>query len=945
MDFCLPTEGGITARYIPIYETALPGVVFDESLVAISAFGGLIAVARHPNRWAAAAVPDEPAVRIFTPAGDCQAEWRLDDDTLAVAQLAWTHAEKLVVLSTSGAGHVLDVNATVLSRFSLWSVGVSATVSGMAAAGSAVAIVSKPGADLAGFARRDAAAGADDPGDLYGDDDDAHAAAGDCVWIMPDVEKPALRWALPLHPHTPATAEALALLPAHLSDTGEPEVLVGLSTASLLRMSAPWHAPAVSHVRQLNAVPQAVRWAPSGQHIALFLENGMVDVFTDGFDQHILRADSGAKARGLQQPDSFEWAGDQTIAVAWLEVAVDMVSLQGQVAHCLEGVEAGLLGAELDGVRVVGHDGYGLLQLTPPAILSTLSLGETSPAADLCDALEALDDDGDAEETVETLVSEQLMTQAVTACVATALHATLPDTQKRLLSAAAFGKAWDPAFDAPAFTAAAKTLRVLNTLRQPAVAMPLTWPQWRALGVETVVDRLLARRQHALALRLVEFQPLPSLRSRVLEHWAIERVITAAGTVPDEELVALICDQLRKVAAMPPVPWALRDGVEGGDGAPGLDDAAGALSDAAGLLPVRFADVAAAADAAGHRHLATVLLEQEKRPAQQVPLLLKLRQHDRALKKAVQSKDPNLVHMTVLHLQRAIPREELISLLARFPMAARLAAHFSEFQDPAFAEDLYEAWGQHLFWARSAHRAAYDIGYAEATGGDVSAAQVLRSNRLMGSPLPAGAARTVVPALLGEAADRLRAGERPNGKALGFYAGAVDRHRALIAAQEQLDAAGILPESSLAGLPLHSTLVLLVSAGADREASKLRSAQDVDDAVWHRLRVRGYVVGELWGALKSAAGKGKTRSFPVPPQYVVRVLAENGHSDRAATYAELIPDQEERIDTLMQLGKWGAAADLAAAAEDPDRLAIIAQKASTPAVQQQAAAALSSLQG
>lgn len=155
------------------------------------------------------------------------------------------------------------------------------------------------------------------------------------------------------------------------------------------------------------------------------------------------------------------------------------------------------------------------------------------------------------------------------------------------------------------------------------VAMPLSVTQYDRLTPDVVIDRLLHRHQHRLALQLCSYLRLD--RDRVLVHWACAK-IEASSTAPASE------------AAEQQLASALHDM---------LARTAGAVS---------YADIAATADAAARPALARALLEYEPRPADQVPLLLKMRAHDKALEKAISSGDTDLVYLVLLTLKHSYVR-------------------------------------------------------------------------------------------------------------------------------------------------------------------------------------------------------------------------------------------------------------------------------------------------
>lgn len=166
---------------------------------------------------------------------------------------------------------------------------------------------------------------------------------------------------------------------------------------------------------------------------------------------------------------------------------------------------------------------------------------------------------------------------------------------------------------------AAKALRSLNALRNFDVGLPLTYDQFEALTPPVVVDRLLSRHAHRLALHLCDYLGLRGEvgRDKVLVHWACAKV-RASGGESDEG----VRDSIRRKLL--------------------------------GVASVSYADIAATADSAGRRRLATMLLDYEPRVADQVPILLKMREGRLALEKALDSGDTELIFMCLMHLRRAM---------------------------------------------------------------------------------------------------------------------------------------------------------------------------------------------------------------------------------------------------------------------------------------------------
>ena len=86
------------------------------------------------------------------------------------------------------------------------------------------------------------------------------------------------------------------------------------------------------------------------------------------------------------------------------------------------------------------------------------------------------------------------------------------------------------------------------------------------------------------------------------------------------------------------------------------------------------------------------LLEFEPRAAEQVPLLLKLKQNDLALKKAIASGDPDLVYTVLLHLKEdsQMDQAQFIMAVRTVPAAYSLYLQLCRQQNRSLLRDLYE---------------------------------------------------------------------------------------------------------------------------------------------------------------------------------------------------------------------------------------------------------------
>jgi len=163
--------------------------------------------------------------------------------------------------------------------------------------------------------------------------------------------------------------------------------------------------------------------------------------------------------------------------------------------------------------------------------------------------------------------------------------------------------------------------------------MPLSFAQFQRLDGEVLVDRLVARHLHLLALRICAYLRIHP--ERVLVHWACVK-IRCCEEVSDERLGEIIVEKLAVC--------------------PGIS----------------FSAVASTAFRYGRRSLATLLLEYEPLAADQVPLLMSMKEDELALAKAVASGDTDLVHLALLHLRKHRKQKDFFALIKDKPLARDL---------------------------------------------------------------------------------------------------------------------------------------------------------------------------------------------------------------------------------------------------------------------------------
>ena len=205
--------------------------------------------------------------------------------------------------------------------------------------------------------------------------------------------------------------------------------------------------------------------------------------------------------------------------------------------------------------------------------------------------------------------------------------------QEVLLRAASFGKSFVNDFSGcEDFTGACRTLRVLNSIRDPSVGVPVTHQQYRSLTINVVIDRLISRNLWPLAILMCQHLQIAesSGASRVKKFWAcwkISQDSMSSRKLSDEELAKVIRNKLENSSS------------------------------------ISYAEIARRAIDFGRNELAIQLLNYETKSSQQIHLLIKLDRQNVALEKAIQSGDPFAIYEVILKLQHEMSSLEFQNLI------------------------------------------------------------------------------------------------------------------------------------------------------------------------------------------------------------------------------------------------------------------------------------------
>lgn len=382
--------------------------------------------------------------------------------------------------------------------------------------------------------------------------------------------------------------------------------------------------------------------SPNGKFIALYTHANKVWVISSDFENHLTEYDPRVKT----SPRDLQWCGNNAVVLAW-EDEIHLVGPSGAASkHYYDSFVH--LSPDIDGIRLYTNDVCDFIQKVPDVSEDVFRLGSTSPASVLLDAVDQLERKSPkADDNIQMIRSN--LDDAVDTCVQAAGHEYNAHWQKQLLKAASYGKSVLDLYNSDDFVDMCQVLRVLNAVRFFEVGLPLTYDQYMRLTPDGLIQRLLNRKEHLLALKISDHLNLP--KDKIYVHWARQKVRSSTGE--EDDICAEIVQRLQ------------------------------------GKRGISFEDIAQAAYEEGRGKLATELLEHEPRAGKQVPLLLEVEEDSLALDKAIESGDTDLVYHVLLHLKKKLPLASFFRSINGRPVATSLVEASAWDQDQELLKDLY----------------------------------------------------------------------------------------------------------------------------------------------------------------------------------------------------------------------------------------------------------------
>ncbi|RHY06632.1 hypothetical protein DYB36_001672 [Aphanomyces astaci] len=680
-------------------------------------------------------------------------------------------------------------------------------------------------------------------------------------------------------PTNPPTC--MAVLDPRFVKSGMPEIFLGTSSNSLVIVSKGASSGEANKVMDMQlqssikAPISKIAIAPNGTFMAVFSQDGTLTVLNTTFDKKILAFDTQSKA----SPAAMLWCGEDSVLLYWQSVGVIMVGPLGSWLKfpCDDGPV--VLSQEVDCCRIYSSNSHQVLMRVPRATEDIKRIGSTAPAAMLLDALDAFDSgDAKADENIRSIQTQHTLEQAITDCITAAGHEFDYTAQSSLLRAASYGKCFFDNSDAAAssnydsefYVDMCRKLRVLNALRKPAIGLPLTLAQFDRLSCEVVVSRLVAMRHHFLALKICDYMKITS--DRVLVHWACEKVkssfesATPGGGPPmtDEAIVSMVRKKLKDATL------------------------------------VSYSEIASCAERAGRHRLATMLLDLEENASDQVPLLLSMGEFELALRKSLESSHTDLIYLTLFHMERTMPPDDVRRVLHSEPQYAEAIHLLATFYIATHADSskLDNIWHE-----------------VSSANHDVLTSFTERNTD--------------------EKLKKLKdAMAKYNSAKLPINAKLTEEHMELLMEQRKLDdkATGG-PNVVYVGMSLSDTIRHLCMDAA-REPKSLQVAAaiakkfKVPEKRFYRVKIKALAETLQWDTLHKKTPPCGFKAFAI-------ACLHQGEKGQAESYASRITQPDEKFDTLVHLQMWTAALDMAVKLKDPDKLSSVRNNCPLPDIHAQ----------
>lgn len=304
--------------------------------------------------------------------------------------------------------------------------------------------------------------------------------------------------------------------------------------------------------------------SPNGQLIALF--NSQVErifVISNKFDQVLLEYDT---SNDSSSPYQVEWCGNDAIVLSLKdelkligpgqnsisffydiidEEDFDLDSLSRSNQNEEFSFTIPIFKTEPDGLKIITKKKVEFLSRVPDVSINLHQIGSSHPSSILLDCIDKLSQHASKSDTnISLLKSDDSLLLAINDCLKASLNEFNQSWQKKMLKAVSFGKAYyDDYYNADEYLKTLNYLKVLNQLGSSELGIFLTYNELLSIGWEELIQMLLRRDLHFLALKVIDLLDLQNLKELVYIHWCCYK-IRKEMNMSDMELFEIISKKL-----------------------------------------------------------------------------------------------------------------------------------------------------------------------------------------------------------------------------------------------------------------------------------------------------------------------------------------------------------------------------------------------------------------
>eukprot|EP00823_Brevimastigomonas_motovehiculus_P004940 TRINITY_DN3388_c0_g1_i1.p1 TRINITY_DN3388_c0_g1~~TRINITY_DN3388_c0_g1_i1.p1 ORF type:complete len:857 (+),score=223.08 TRINITY_DN3388_c0_g1_i1:107-2677(+) len=796
----------------------------EKSIVVGAPFGGPVAMVKDMTKVKSSLVRN--ALKIFTSAGKqiTELSWEKSPD---IVGMGWTDAENIVIVCKDASVSIYSLHSVLLSNFSLGSSLKEMTIAEAQFWGTGL-VVRTPFSEKYG---------------CY-------------LYSVTDLSCPVTRPFASVTLDRPPTC--MAVIPPRFTASNFPEVLLGTDKGSIVVVDANQCVD-----MQMSDGPFVrIAVSPTGKKIACFNDKGVLLVISSDFSKNLSKFGTSSKV----PPKNMVWCGDDAVVLYWDKIILLVGAMNDFVKYSYPG--AVHLVSECDGVRILTGEKCQFLQRVPDSTESIMKVRQTTPSAMLFDAADAFEKkQPKADENIRVIKERKELPNAIDECLNAAAHEFDFKSQKSLLKSAAFGKLFADSYRSDTFVDMCRILRVLNAVRHIEVGIPLTYEQFLKLDAEVLVDRLINRHHHLLALRICKYLRMP--QDKVLVHWACAK-IRLSREEDDKRLGELIVNKLNECPS------------------------------------ISYSNIATTAFHAGRHVLATELLKHEPRAADQVPLFMSMKNDEMALQKAIDSGDADLVFMVVLHISKTKDYKDFFALIRDKPSACSLYLQYCKARDPnSLQKFLFHQ--QRL--VDSVHQLISEAYRAETIRDRLQglkiALQIYREKSTQSSSFLETAMKDQI--------DLLELERDWDKETMNF------------AQSGKLSLKDILDTPTYMDKSVSDLVSSCIQSGQIQRALSLKKQFNIPDKRFWHLEVRTLARSKSWEEL-AKLGLGKSSS-PIGYEPFVEACVEQKNMIEAARYIERLSEYQEQLEWYCTIGRYREAIAVAVKNSDKDALLTIKARA------------------